>query len=368
VNEAARTYVGGRAFDLAFFFGSGALAVILGAALLARPAWTLAAWWAFTLLVEGPHLVLTVTRAYLDAEDRRRLGSLAWRAPLWLLAGPIALLAARRTGSRAPWDLFLLAAALWSQYHGVRQHYGVLAILERHDRADRESARIDGWFLQGALWAMAAVSLVASPANRRIFGIPSSPGPAERVAVLAIAALIATGALGWLALTIARARRGERLWAAWFAAGPVVSVTAFALFVVGQREPLFAAPANPEQMLLAVTAVSGVVHSIQYIGIVAATNRRRYASRADRGLAARLGRAPGLAYLVALAISLAGYGFLNAARGAPSVALFGLDTDLARLFLGLYWGVFFMHYHLDQVIWHPSRDPGLRADLGLVTP
>ena len=39
--------------------------------------------------------------------------------------------------------------------------------------------------------------------------------------------------------------------------------------------------------------------------------------------------------------------------------------DASRLFVGVYWGLFFMHYHLDQLIWHPSRDPELLADLGL---
>src|SRR5690242_16170768 len=150
-------YIIGRRFDLAFFFAPSLLGVLVGAALLVRPAWTVAAWWLFTLLADGPHLFLTITRTYLDPRDRERIGLTLFLAPLWLLVGPLALLAARIGGSRAPWDLFLLFASVWSYHHTVRQHYGLLALYERRARADRRIARFDGLFLQGALWILGVV-------------------------------------------------------------------------------------------------------------------------------------------------------------------------------------------------------------------
>ncbi len=363
-------WIGGRAFDLAFFFGSSALAALVGVALLLRPAWTVPAWWLFTLLADGPHLLITGTRAYLDPGDRRRLGGALWLAPLWLLVGPLALAAARITGSRGPWDLFLLFAAVWSYYHVIRQHHGLLAIWEHHAGAGRREVRASGLFLQGALWTMTAVYLLVSPASRSTLGLGASPGPAERALIVALLAILGGGTLVWLEALRARARASADparvLRPMVFALGPVCAFSAFNLFVVGAREPLLARPLNSEQCFLAVTLVGGLVHSLQYLGIVSAANRRRYGGpRRPASLPARLGRAPLLAYLAVMGISIVGYGLLNGARGVPGVALFGLDSDASRLFLGVYWGLFFMHYHLDQLIWHPSRDPALRAELGL---
>jgi hypothetical protein len=358
-------WIGGRAFDLAFFFGGSALAALTGVALLVHPAWTVPVWWLFTLLADGPHLIITALRTYVDPRDRARLGRALWLVPLWTLLGPLALLAARLTGSSIPWDLFLLLATGWGYYHVIRQHYGVLSIYERHDGAGRTFARLDGWFLQGSLWTMFAVYLLVVPVNRRVMELPLVPGPRERLLVLAIAGVTGAAVLAWLGVQLVRARRGDRLRAAGFALGPVVALSAFNLFVVGAREPLLPRPPNAEQCFLAVTIVGGLVHSIQYVGISLATNRRRYATRPDTGLAARLGRAPLRAYLAVLAVSVIAYGLLNGARGSPGLAFFGLESDAARLFLGVYWGLFFAHYHLDQLIWHPSKDPSLRSDLGL---
>jgi hypothetical protein len=359
-------FVGGRIFDLAFLFGSGALAFLVGVALLLRPGWTALVWWLFTLLADGPHLILTVTRTYLDPRDRGRLGLVLWLVPLWLLLGPLALVVSRVSGSRGPWDLFLLFAAVWSYQHVIRQHYGLLAISERQVVADRWISRLDGLFLQGALWGLTVVFQLVTPASRASLMLPVSLGLVERAVVASLVPVLGVAAIGWLAAQVLRARRGRRMLPAWFVLGPVCGLYALNLFVVGAREPLLAEPANVEQCFLAVTAVGGLVHGLQYVGIVTAANRRRYGSAPDApGLAAWLGRSPIRAYLVAVGVSIVAYGLLTAARGAPGVAFFGLESDAARLFLGLYWGLFFMHYHLDQIIWHPSKDPSLREDLGL---
>ena len=362
-------FVGRRAFDAAFLFGSGAVAFLVGVALLVHPAWTLPAWWLFTLLADGPHLILTVTRTYLDPRDRQRIGLALWLVPFWLLVGPAALGASRVLGSRGPWDLFLLFATLWSYQHIIRQHYGLLAICERHAGADRWVSRFDGLFVQGALWGMTAVFQLVSPVSRASLMLPAAIGVVERAVVAALVPALAVGALGWLAAQALRARAGRRMLPAWFVVGPVAGLYALNLFVLGAREPLLAAPGNVEQCFLAVTTVGGIVHGLQYVGIVTAANRRRYGSMAGAPdtLVARLGRSPLRTYLAATLVSIVAYGLLTAARGAPGGALFGLETDTARLFLGLYWGLFFMHYHLDQIIWHPSKDPALREELGFAT-
>ena len=364
--SARRSIVGGRGFDLAYLFGSSAAGALVGAMVLARPAWTAPAWWLFTLLVDGPHLLITVTRTYLDPRDRRRLGRALWLVPLWILLGPSALAASRITGSPAPWALFLAAAGTWSTYHFIRQHSGLLAICQRRAGAGREAAKIDGIFLQGALWTMTLLYFLVVPGGRSIVELSPLPDPRQRALALAIVLALAGAGLVWLGVRLGRARRS------WlpvgFVIGPVGALYVFNLFVVGAHEPLFAGAANIEQRVLGVAVVGGLVHALQYLGIVAATNQRR-AARPGSGAPAAPLRAPRAGplatYAVFAAISIVAYGLLNAARGVPGAAFFGLESDAARLFVGIYWGLFFVHYHLDQLIWHPSRDPELRADLGL---
>ena len=69
----------------------------------------------------------------------------------------------------------------------------------------------------------------------------------------------------------------------------------------------------------------------------------------------------------ALSVGALLYVAINAIRdGVPGVPLFlEPGSDGARLGLGVYWGVFFHHYYLDQHIWRPSGDPALRVELGL---
>src|SRR5690606_39005250 len=112
-------------------------------------------------------------------------------------------------------------------------------------------------------------------------------------------------------------------------------------------EPLYPNPADPEQFFLAVAVITGVGHSLEYLGIVFATNRRRYEAR-DGSLASRLGKSPLFSYLLWLSAGLL-YLALVAARGtSPEVSLFPLGSDLGHLCIALYWGVFFHHYYLDQ--------------------
>jgi hypothetical protein len=133
---------------------------------------------------------------------------------------------------------------------------------------------------------------------------------------------------------------------------------------VGLREPLFTRAATVEEVFLAATAVSGIVHGVHYLGIVIATSRRRAAAPGG-GWAAALGRAPAQAYLLMVALSMLYVG-LSLLRGAPLGLAPG--SAAAQGFLALYWGVFLHHFWLDQKIWRPSADARLQAELGLGRP
>ncbi len=377
-----RGWIGGRRFDLVFFFGSSAAAALVGLVLVAAPALVVPAWWAWLWLFDGPHLFATWTRTYFDAEQRRSRRRLLVGSLLWLLPGPAALAATKLTRSQAPFDLFLLFAGVWSYHHYVRQHYGLLSIYERLTGARDRARRIDSLFLYGSLWGLFGLFLVTHPQNRVALSLPALlPAWGEALAI-AVAVVMGAAGVAYASLVAARARRGEPVRPGLFTLLPVLGLSAFSYFVVGAWEPLFPEPQNPEQAFLAVTVVGGIVHGAQYLGIVFAVNRRRYAERGGddlsgrragrppaparaQSIASRLGRSPPLAYAFFVLLSL-GYLAINAARGTgPIVAFYPETSDLARLFLGLYWGLFFHHYYLDQKIWRPHEDAALRRELGL---
>jgi hypothetical protein len=339
-------YIGGPRWDGFFFFGGAALAVAVGLVLVGAPAWIPWVWLAWLALVDGPHLVATWTRAPRPLA----LWSLVWLAP-----GYLALAATEATGIRAPLDLYLLAATLWGFHHAIRQHYGILAIYERHARPSPEARRLDVAFLYTTLWGSTGLFLVAHPGSRVVLGLPVDlPVPARALLVGAGAAL---GALvvGYVGVVAVRALRRQPLRPALFALGPAVGVQLFAFFVIGRFEPLLPHPSDPEQFFLAVAVVGGLVHGLQYLGVVFAANRRRHG----------LGYRP-LAVYSGLVIASLAYVGVNLARGvAPVGGLFALDTPAARLFLVTYWGIFFHHYYIDQKIWRPHADAIVRAELGL---
>ncbi len=342
-------YIGGPRWDAFFFFGSALVAVVVGGLVLAAPAATAYVWLAWLALIDGPHLVATWTRA----PARLALRSLAWLAP-----GFVALALTEASGVAAPLDLYLLFATLWSFHHNVRQHYGILAIYERHARPSPEARRLDVGFLYAALWGSMGLFLVGHPGSRAVIGLPVALPLWGRAALFGLGAAIAALVVGYGVVILVRAARGQPVRPALFALVPAVGVQGFALFVIARFEPLVAHPSDPESFFLAVAFVGGMVHGLQYLGVVLAANRRRAAGRG-------LGYRPLVVYGGLVAASLL-YVVVNLGRGvAPVGGLFAADTTTARLFLVTYWGVFFHHYYIDQKIWRPHADATVRAELGL---
>jgi len=362
--SAPAGWIGGRRFDLVFFFGSTFVAVLVGALALAVPALVLPIWWAFLLFIEGPHLVATYLRTYLDPGERRARGALLLGSLAWLLPGFVAWGAMRAIGLRAPFDLFLLFAALWSFHHAIRQYWGILAIYQHHARTSPAARRADRLFLHGALWAAFGLFSFGHPFNRTLFGIPD-PAPAWlRIAGIAAAAILVLGTAAFVLYRLLRFR-GEPARPLLFLLGPALGLQAFAMFVIGAFEPLIPHPENPEAAFLATATVGGIVHGLHYLGIISAVSRRRHAAGDAQHIAARLGRRPLVAYGVLVVASIL-YVALNAARGVvPSPAFFPQKGAAVELFLVLYWGIFFHHYYLDQRIWHVREDRRLRFELGL---
>ena len=363
-------WIGGARFDRVVFFGSSAVAALVGGVMLAEPRAVVLLWWAWLLLLDGPHPLTTWTRSYLDPAERRERAGLLWASWLWLLPGPALWALGRGLGSAAPFTAFLGFATLWSWHHVVRQNYGLVAIYDRLAGATERQRRLDWWFVHGVLWALFGLFVLMLPANRIITGLPAELPAVARAAGFAGAGLLALAVGGYLAVRL-RGVSGRAARPVWFALLPVLGLYVFALFVVGVFEPLAPHPENPEQVFLAVAVVGGIVHGAQYLGIVSVVNRRRHASTSTststsagalvRWLAARPLQAWALAGLVSVA-----YLALNAARGtSPGVALLPATSAGAQLCLCLYWGLFFHHYYLDQKLWRPHRSAALRRELGV---
>jgi hypothetical protein len=353
-------WIGGPAFDGFFFFGGAALSLAAGLLMLAAPATVLPMWFAWLLLVEGPHLVGTWQRTYLDPGFRRTRGRLLWTSLLWMVPGPALLLLSWASGRQEPFLLFLGAVALWSFHHAVRQNHGIQSIYQRLGKAEAQARKVDSWLLHGILWGSFGLFLIVHPTNREITGA----GPEITVLAAPLGALLTLAVVAWGVMLALRWRAGVSVIAGVFGLVVAVGTGLFSFFIIGLREPLLANPLTPEQVFMAATVVNGTLHGIQYIGIVIATERRRAFSAEERAsLSARMGAAPMAAYAVMVVVSLLYVG-LNLARGGAPIGA-APDSTLAQLFLALYWGLFCHHFWLDQYIWKPSSDARLRAELGL---
>lgn len=358
-------WIGGPAFDLFFFFGSGVIALSAGLLALQFPVVLVPLWFLWLWLVEGPHLIATWQRTYLDRQSwQQRSGLLLWSL-LWMLPGPILLFASWMLGRPQPFLLFLGVAVVWSFHHGIRQYHGLLAIYQRLNGAARSASRIDSMFLHSMMWTAFVLFMFMHPENRRLLGLPIEMDMFSKAMIVLLSVALVVGALVWLLAFVRRWLQGVSLRPSFFVL-VAVAIALFGFFVIGVREPILPYLTSTEQIFMAATVVGGTVHGLQYLGITFATSARRAAVDTDStSLSVRLGKSPLLTYGIMVALSLLYLG-INLLRGASPVASPVVPgSNTAQLFLALYWGLFFHHYWIDQKIWRPSADSRLRAELGL---
>lgn len=358
-------WIGGPRYDMFFFFGTSLIAVALGIFLTLKPGYVAPIWWAWLLLFDGPHLISTYTRTYLDADDRQKWSSLLVVSLLLLFIGPAVHFLGKALGSPHPFELFLLLTALASWHHAARQNYGIMAIYQWHARTPRRLQKIDKVFLHGSLWLLFGIFAIAHPANQTLLEIPAESVELVNGIAWAGAGVLGLSTLLYIGSLFHSSRRQSGLKPALFLLFPVLGLQIYTFAILGSYEPLFPNPTDPEQLFLAMAVVGGFVHGAQYLGLIFLVNRRRYQDPQDGRIAARAGRHPYLSYLVFVLLAGA-YIVLVSARGInPHWNLLDFKSDAARVCLGLYWGVFFHHYYLDQHIWKVSSDSRLRVELGL---
>jgi hypothetical protein len=180
-----------------------------------------------------------------------------------------------------------------------------------------------------------------------LLGLEEALSAPERTLAILAAAIAAAAVIAYAATLAGRASKKSAV----FILIAAALIPAFAMFIVGIREPLLpTGSTDPDRNFVAMAVVIGVSHGAQYLGIVFAANRRRHGETKFFGSALK-------SYALFVAISL-GYLLINEGRMS--------EGPNVELFLAFYWGLFLHHYFLDQKIWHPRSDPALRRELGLV--
>ncbi|HEU0123824.1 MAG TPA: hypothetical protein VFQ91_25050 [Bryobacteraceae bacterium] len=318
--------------DLTWFIGSS-LAGYLALSLFASgfPVFPLQLLW--MLGIDGPHVVATVTRTYLDREARRALGPALWAIVPFSLIGPAAGLAGQL-------PLFFLFAVSWQHLHIVKQHYGFVMLYKaKNKERDRRDLRLDRWFLLSSMWTPFLGFVVATRPWFGVWGDTIWSG---------VLALYLTLAVVWIA------RQAQKM-----VQKVPLNVPKMALF--GVILPLqwlsfhHAAAYGPDGVLRA-GIILGLFHSLQYHRLLWFHNRNRY-------------RTPGALERNGLAAVLANsvWGYLAVAIGLNLVlsvlpVAFAPWRDMA---VAATWGLAFTHYFLDSKIWRVQGNQELASALRL---
>lgn len=346
-------WIGRRSFDLVFFFGGAALALVaLAVSVVFRPSIVVLAW-AWILLFDGPHMMAMYTRTYLDPIARRERRPLLVGSLATFLVGPVFLAATVATRSDGPFLAFLGLASIYGYYHVVRQHYGFVALYRAKsgETITRASYAVDKTTLYLGMWLPWVAFLVAHPIGRSLRGSLGPPTALESTAAAVIA-------VAWLVVVVAYAVRALRLRTGGLKAPYLLLVTAvhgLLYFVAARFEPVYSLAKNADQQLLLMTVMGGLLHSAQYVGIVWLYNARHNGARF-----------PTLARYLLVCVAFSAIYFVIAALTAVYPAFAWLegttafaDVPVSRLALCLFWGIALHHYVVDQYIWRVRRDPSV---------
>ncbi|HLL54747.1 MAG TPA: hypothetical protein VK447_14435 [Myxococcaceae bacterium] len=377
--RAQPRWIIGRGADVLFLMGGTGLGYALLLSYAALRFDLAPVWFAWMLLLNGPHLFATYARTYLAADERSARGPLFRWSLLLFLGGPAVLLLcgglslAGVASPRAPLIGFQLFVSLWAFWHIVRQHHGIVRLYQRRNEdEDPLDRRLDFLLIHAGLIAPFLAFLVQHPELHTILRIPPHAGGTLAVVqrfVTTAAAVILGGLVAWMvARQLQRFASGRRLnlpKLLFFAA--VMPFYALVLFSdVMRSAPLFA-----------ISPLLVIPHDVQYHAMVRFYLRNRGRQVVAPGVAADLG--------TKLAASLPLYAACALGMGAV-LAIMSCATDLALgcgwipggstvsisgwisprdLLMVTFQGFLMHHYFVDQFIWKPSREARVAERLNL---
>jgi hypothetical protein len=335
-----RWIIGPRA-DLLLFIG-GALASYLYIGLhvgLGVP--MLVLYWIWSVGFDGTHIFGTVSRTYLDREERRQRGRLLFGSLIFFFSlGPTLVLL-----DLTP--LLVLIVATWAYYHVIRQHYGFMVL---YKKKNDDLERFDNFFDRLFLGTM----LVYPPFQRFFIYKPQEMGIPSNMALSRVAPWLDPSLrfLLGLILVIFIARQVQKA-----LAGKQLNLPKYLLMLAAI--PMHWLTFHYVGPLESVPIVT-IFHNIQYHGIIWYYNRNRY--RPQPVAEKNYGWLP--AWLTHHFIYFAIVALVFSALYRIPGFWLGHHNDLA---LGFFSGFGLTHYYLDSKIWRVRHDEKLNKTLKMAT-
>lgn len=357
-------WITSRNFDLSLYIGACVTGYFLIYLNVALGVSALLLWWIWIVAVDGPHVFATISRTYLDAEERVRRKRLLIASLGWFLIGPACVVAGILTGTPMIFFTFLVLAQLWAYWHVVRQHYGFMVLYQKKngEPAGKEN-KADYYIFYILMLAPFLSFLLRHPSARFQLGLGPEISTPEQYILYFLHAFIAATIVFYI---YKEARKPELN----------LPKNIFLLAVVPLHLLIFLHPYISTHVDIILFAVFVTFyHNIQYHGIVWFYNRNKYRTGRDFGLATKVSRnfltyyAAGILFTLLYRYSnwfFTGsdvpFGWSHNAVSQMAIAPFFTVSDLAIAF---WWGFAFNHYYLDQKIWKVSKDRQLNQDLKL---
>ncbi len=323
-----------RRDDLLWFIGPAAISY-LALALMAAGFPITPIYLTWFLFVDGPHVMGTVTRTYLDTRERKRLGWFLWIIVPFCLIGPMMVWAGQSS-------LFYLFAVCWQHYHIAKQHMGFMMLWKaKNKERDPIDMKLDRWFMLTSTVLPLAIFVIQT----RLMDWEPARFPAQVLEWTATAAYIVFAAI-YVVHQVRKFRAGTPL--------NVPKLMLLAVLVPLQWIAFLYAASFGADGILRAGITLGLFHSFQYHRLMWFHNKNRYSGPAaseQYGLAAFFAKSFGNYIVIALVLHFA----LNVLPSAYFPAVQWLAAAI--------WGIPFTHYMLDSKIWRVRGDKELAAAL-----
>jgi hypothetical protein len=343
------SWIVSAAADLGWFSVGGAASAYIFWALWRFahvPLILLVAIWA--VVFDETHGFATISRTYLDAEERRRRGRWLWRSLAFFVAiGPIMILL--HLG-----DWLELATELWGYYHIFKQHYGFMMMYKKKNADFKpEDMKLDKIFFAVTFYFPFLVYPLHDKEAASLLPFPIIPWLASIYEnVLLFAVILVT--LLYLVRQVQKWRQGLSLnWPKQILFASAIPVN-YLLFRSGMP-------------LLGVYAAATIFHNVQYHRLVWFYNQNKYAQAPE--LAKKFGLATlinsrWLPYVAAAALYALIFDVIPRFVLQMDVGLMSIGTRNQIIF-SFFAAPGLLHYWIDGHIWKVRGDPELRTYLQL---
>jgi hypothetical protein len=334
VRPAGTSWIISRHDDLVWFIGPAAISY-LALALMAAGFPITPIYLTWFLAVDGPHVMATVTRTYLDTRERKRLGWFLWIIVPFCFIGPAMVWAGQAS-------LFYLFAVCWQHYHIAKQHMGFMMLWKaKNKERDPVDLKLDRWFMLSSTVLPLAVFVIKT--RLMVWRPVQTPSQIlEWAAILAYAIF----AVIYVGRQVKKFRAGIPL--------NLPKLMLLSVLVPLQWIAFLYAASFGADGILRAGITLGLFHSFQYHRLLWFHNKNRYSTPGapeQYGLAAFFARDLGYYIFIALGLHFA----LNVLPQAYFPAVQWLQAAI--------WGIPFTHYMLDSRIWRVRGDKELAAAL-----